>query len=90
MSNFYVVSQVSPDADGYASAIVFDNTNETVDNEAAANEYLTEAQTLRPWQTHSVVSADEFADKFDKEPDDVNNVSLGKTEVPADADTRTD
>lgn len=74
---FYVVSQDSANDNGYASAIVFDNTSDFVDNEALANDYLTEATGNRPWMTHSVVSADDFASKFDREPSDGNNVTSG-------------
>ena len=66
---FYVVSKVSPDAEGYESALVFNATAEGIDNEAAANDYLAECKTLRPWQSHEVVSADDFSSAYDSPSD---------------------
>ena len=58
---FYVVSRETADSDDYIGAVAFNSSDKDVDNEATANEYLTERKIVEPWRSHSVMSADDFA-----------------------------
>jgi hypothetical protein len=54
---FYVVTGDGPDA----TAVVFNRTDKDADNEAAANDFLTERKNVAPWFQHRVMSESEFA-----------------------------
>ena len=87
MGNVYVVSRRADMPDGeYETAVVFNATTKDADNEAAANDYRAECIALRPWQQHTVLSADEFADAYPEKSDDAVSDADFETAPAPDAD----
>lgn len=72
MSDTFVVVSGAGDGD-YEAAVVFNNSHKDADNESAANEYAGELRSQRPWQTHSVLTGEDFKSAYPE-----------KTDAPAD------